>query len=813
MKSSFILIILAFFGMQLLHGQEAEIRGKIINESTGAGIPGVHLYLRPVNIQTVSQADGNFQIKKLKPGHNTLEIGAIGFKSKKLEISLLPNEHKILSIRLEEDIYQLPGLEVSGISLTSGMTGSYELPGNGFYLSPQKMKAFADFDVNGLLKEIPGVYFQEEDGFGLRPNIGLRGTGSERSQKITLMEDGILAAPAPYSAPSAYYFPTVGRMYSMEVLKGSSQIRFGPYTTGGAVNFISTPIPSEMKAHVNVEGGNFGLHRAHAYAGNSHKYGAYLVETYQYGSNGFKELPNNDPTGFEKSDYLAKVRINTAPEKKIYQSLTVKAGWMNERSNETYLGISESDFEKNPYQRYAASSLDLMKSSHRQLSALYKILLSKNAELALQVYDNEFKRNWYKTDKVLENGEPVSIAEVLNNSYKHSTAFEILRGNEDGELYLKANNRSYLSRGIQLHGGFAFNGTYIHHKILSGLRLHYDEMDRFQHVDRYEMKEGQLYLKEKGEPGTESNRLQYALAWSGFVQYSLKYKGLTIMPGVRVEDIKATTDDYGKNDPDRSGEYLKSKSNQSLIAIPGVGADYKWTEKAHLFAGIHRGFSPAGSDPEARPELSVNYEMGIYGRRRSSDYRATVWLHDFSNLLGSDLAAGGGSGTTRLFNGGSALAYGLETELTHTFSIKNTGTVNFPVSIIYSYTEAHFRNDFESEFEAWGSVHAGDEIPYIPNHIFTFSGGVHLPRFEADLRLNYMSAMRTIAGSGPIDPSNATDARFLIDAAIRYYFNNNINLSISASNLNNAVYIAARRPAGIRPGAPRMIRVGLTVDL
>ena len=95
-------------------------------------------------------------------------------------------------------------------------------------------------NINDILRNSTGVYSREEGGYGLFPNISLRGASSLRSAAVTMLEDGINIAPAPYSAPDAYYSPLAAKMHAIEVLKGSSQFRYGPHTTGGVINYQTT---------------------------------------------------------------------------------------------------------------------------------------------------------------------------------------------------------------------------------------------------------------------------------------------------------------------------------------------------------------------------------------------------------------------------------------------------------------------------------------------------------------------------------------------------------------------------------------------
>ena len=161
---------------------------------------------------------------------------------------------------------------IQEVTIIGSQEEAKKIAGSAHYIGTEKLQQFAYSDIQRIAREVPGVAIQIEDGYGLRPNIGIRGVATERSGRITLLEDNVLIAPAPYSAPSAYYFPTVGRLSAIEVVKGPAAITQGPYTIGGALNMVSTPIPTQMSGNIVTEAGEDSTYRVHATYGGPNRF-------------------------------------------------------------------------------------------------------------------------------------------------------------------------------------------------------------------------------------------------------------------------------------------------------------------------------------------------------------------------------------------------------------------------------------------------------------------------------------------------------------------------------------------------------------
>ncbi len=715
----------------------------------------------------------------------------------------------------KDSVYQLQEIVVSSQQILGSKFKARNRTGSAYYISPEEIRRLGYTDINRMLKAVPGVNMYEEDGFGLRPNISLRGTKAERSERISIMEDGVLAAPAPYSAPAAYYFPNVARMEAIEVLKGSSQVQYGPFTTGGAINLVSTPIPNCFSGKANISYGSKNTFKSHTSVGSSWKHFGYMVEYLRYQSDGFKKYEDHAAKGFKRNDIIAKIRVKTDHVKGVNHALELKFGYADENSDETYVGLSADDFKKTPFLRYPGSQMDKLKTDHRQWVATYLLTFSNKSKITTNAYYNYFHRNWYKLNDVragITSKEKRSIADVLVDPETNIRYFDILTGKTDREeeaLLVRANNRTYRSRGIQTRAEYRFNLNEFFFDLEFGLRYHADEEDRFQWDDSYSMKNKKMVLFMEGIHGTNANRVTSANALAGYLLAKLRYDAWTVTAGLRYEDVDLLKKDYTKEDLARSGKVRIETPNHARVLIPGVGLHYQLMPAASVFFGIHKGFAPPSAELYQKPESSVNMELGT--RVAIGNFRAELigFYNNYSNMLGSDLAASGGAGTLEQFNVGEARVKGAEFLVQYQPLPKNCN-VRLPLQVSYTYTDTEIRNSFESH--SWGNVVRGDEIPYIFKHALNMQLGIECKWFYANIGARYNSDMRTSPGQGTIAEREKVPANLIFDASLNVFVNKYLTVRLNAINLTNRVYLTSRHPAGLRAGHPFGIYAGANVQ-
>jgi Fe(3+) dicitrate transport protein len=657
-------------------------------------------------------------------------------------------------------------------------------------------------DPHAVLGSVPGVQSRGEDGVGLRPNVSIRGVNPDRSKKVTLMEDGVLIAPAPYTAPAAYYFPLMTRMVGVRVIKGPAAISYGPQTVAGAIDLVTRGIPAAGSLGLDGALGQYGYRKLHGYAGTSDGRLGFLIEGVHLESSGFKTLPNGSDTGFSRNEWMAKVGFVPDPTAKVGQELQLKLTYSEELSNETYLGLSDADLREDPLKRYAASQLDQMRNTRTSVVLRHEIEPARELVITTDVYRHDFFRIWRKVNGF----RGTSVFDVLTDpeSSENEVFYAILRGELDasgpGEaILIGPNQREFVSEGLQSRLRLDGSTGPVSHRVEYGVRLHYDSVARRHSEDAFFAVSGALVPEGSPTIVTAFNEAS-TLALAVHASDAVTFGSLTVTPGVRFEAMSSRAEDHISNTTTR---------RLAQVVLPGMGVYYGVTPELGVLAGVHRGFSPPppGSPESTESELSVNTEAGLRYSEGPLRAEAIGFYDDYENLTDICTLSSGclDVDLDRQFDAGAATLFGIEALLGHDFDL---GVVTLPVGAAYTFTRARFDSNFESQDPIFGEVESGDELPYVPRHQVHVDLGVENATFGANTSAHYVAAMREQAGSGSLADTLATDEQFTVDVGGFYQVLEPLRLYANVRNVTDAHFIVARRPYGARPNAPRWIQIG-----
>lgn len=709
---------------------------------------------------------------------------------------------------------ELPQRVYQEILVTGGADAVRSTAGSASFLDEEAIARFDQTDINELLTQVPGVYIRTEDGYGLRPNIGIRGATAERSQKITLMEDGILIAPAPYSAPAAYYVPNVNRMSAVEVFKGPAAIHYGPHTVGGAVNLVTAPLPSEREGQVSLSAGTDGYQKGRLVYGDRYEQFSYQVDLLNYGADGFKELDGGGDTGFERNDLNLKLGWKTRPGAPVAHSVTLKLGYADEDSDETYLGLTEEDFETNPDRRYLGSAADRFESEHTQAHLLHQASFLSGWQWINKLYVNRFDRSWKKLDGFFaapadegDYSSNLSAGTIFQRPEIFARQLSLLRGEINASdrlsdrLDVTDNAREYGSQGLETEVQHQLGLGQWQHELAVGLRFHHDYVDRTHQPFGYRVQDGRLVFDGQTDRPLKTDNRAETDAWALYVSDELRRGPWKVNLGLRAEHIEGEVEN--RADGSRRG-------NTQDIVIPGAGLFYEWSDNLGLLVGVNKGFSPSGpgADDSVEPEESLNLEYGFRYQAAQLTVDAIGFFSDYDNLLGRCRVSDVGCEPGEEFNGGRVEIAGLE--LTGDWVLSLSDRVDVPLSLAYTYTETAFQSDFTSGFSQWGTVLAGDELPYTPDHQARLGIGLMALDWQIDLALKYSGEMRDRPGQGEPTERNRLSAYTTVDVSARYEWSSELSLQLVVDNLTDERELVSRRPFGARPNAPRMVQAGVT---
>jgi len=695
-------------------------------------------------------------------------------------------------------------MEMNTVETVTIVGSQEDVAGSATVLSNEDLAKMVDTDIHKILSAVPGVYVRTEDGYGLRPNISIRGTAPDRSGKITLMEDGVLIAPAPYTSASAYYFPTTGRINAVEVLKGPAAITQGPSTIGGAINMISTPIPEANGGFVTQELGSDGLSRTHATYGVNNGTLSGLVEIHENSADGFDSIMNvGGDTGFDKSDFLAKLRYTSGVHELTFKMLNI-----DETSNQTYVGLTQSSFENSPRKRYGMSAYDVMNNDGEQTSFAY-VGNFEAFTLTATTWSNDYHRDWFKVDKAnstkahgVEDGIDEVIAAANGGD---ANAQAILDGNLAVTVKLKHNNRFYTNEGMQ----FNLSKEIGNNAVTFGYRDMEDSESRLQSYECTDQAVGgslsALVSCSTGFTGS-NNRLRTTTATSWFIQDTITMGALAVTVGYRSEEFDKVELRWDDGVPTRTmlnSSYPKNSSGDYTTS--GVGATYDLNDNVKLVAGFHQGMSPVfGGDAEQ----ADNMELGFRYNKDVTALEVMYFASDYANLVGECKNSSGGdceAGDT--FSGGEVDVSGFE--VTASTVVDGPDSISYPMALTYARTSSEFQSSFDSDY--FGTVASGDDVPYLPaSQLAAVVGFVTDTGLSGDMRLVKYGSTCSTAQCGEFE--NIESYTFL-DLSLRQKLSESMTLYAVVENINDDVDIVSRAPKnGARSQKPKSIKVGFTYN-
>ena len=705
----------------------------------------------------------------------------------------------------------LPAIEVIG-----RVDRFARIPGAAMVLDRATLLRSRVFSMAEALRKVPGVHVRDEEGFGLRPNFGIRGLSPTRSTTVMLLEDGIPFTLAPYGDNAAYYHPPIERFDRIEILKGSGQILFGPRTIGGVINYITPDVPEHTSGEIAVSGGSREFLNTRARLGGSWGGAGLLLDLSRRQGDGAREH-----IGSTLHDATLKSVLPLGTN----QSVVFKANYYTERSQITYSGLTEAEWAAAPRSNLFRN--DSLRLSRIGASATHRIALGTAATVSSAVYGYRISRDWWRQSS--------NSAERPNDASDPACGgvanLSTTCGNQ-GRL------REYGVAGLESRLRLDGNALGVPHQLDAGIRLHRESQDRLQ------LNGGFPGARTPGpssdiNSGIVEDNLRRNTAYALFAQERILLGPWTVTPGIRLEHVRYQR--VNRRPVPGNPEGVEGRTSLTQV-VPGLGITLAPSRGTTLFAGLHRGFSPprtedlidnsTGGVVELGPELSWNAELGLRTQPAPGlAVEATAFRMAFDNQI-IPASVAGGSGAT-LTSAGRTLHGGLELSTRASSAGLWGGDHDLTLSVAWTWLPvARFEGERfvfvgQAGTDVIGKVYGdqnasgtrervsvrGNRLPYAPRHLLTASLGWTAPQgFDLSIEAVHAGGQfgdalntGTLVADGQQGPIPAVT---VWNATANYAIASGTGVFAAVKNATDRLYVVDRT-RGLLPGMPRLLQMGV----
>lgn len=530
----------------------------------------------------------------------------------------------------------------------------FEETGSVILIDRTQIEQVQPLSTEDVLRRVPGINIKSEEETSIVANFGIRGLSAGESKSL-LLEDGVPVAPGLFIGNDRYFNTRIQRVESVEVLKGSASLRYGPSTIGGVVNYI-TKTPDDG-VQLSARAGSFNMREMTVEAGaknQSEDAFAGVVAT-KASSDGFMDK------GYDMSDVMVKAGLAISDKQKV----GIKFAYHENEANISYRGLLLADYLNG--ERYNPAADDWYLTDRTALDLNHEVILGNNAKLNTLLYWSDITRDYWRYD----------VNTAASNAAGRWVYTDTLTGNN--RSFERLGIESRLSFDQQLFGYAAASEV--------GLRLMEEESN-----------DTRIRATRAADRSGNNDRhiVDSATSVAGYAQSRIQLTDeLAVTPGLRIES-------YEQKRVILTDNNSQAKTTNTEL-LPGVGLTYELTAQAQLYGGVYRAFSPASNgvaldgltDQQLDGERSVNYELGLRGTAGAANYEVSAFYMNFANQV----VTGNSDPNLSQSNAGKTEHTGMEFLLGYELG----GGFRVDTNATWVPT---------SEFKS--GVNAGNRIPYAP---------------------------------------------------------------------------------------------------